>query len=220
MAKSENIIDLDRSSQEVQCIGLCADLHGNLTNLRKMFRAASKVKHWFCAGDLVDTGKKVHDNYSFLRYAASLDCFHAVRGNHDVEYPEKCQGQLKKMREDHRKALADYLIDLPDSLTIHFGGRKIWMRHTSPGQDGQWFPDFPKTLEGQELDAQLRNRFADIEADVIVFGHNHDRPICRKVDGKVFINPGYSGERGQFSYCLLDRDGSVTFSPERLGEKT
>ena len=69
-------------------------------------------------------------------------------------------------------------------MHLTFGGAKISVYHGSPWdpQEQYIYPDFREW-----------ERFASVDADIIVMGHTH-RPLHEKVAGKCIINPGSCGQ--------------------------
>lgn len=59
------------------------------------------------------------------------------------------------------------------------------------------------------LTDELRTRIARERPDAVVFGHSH-KQFCERIDGVLFINPGYAGKPkfgAERSVALLEADG-------------
>jgi len=61
----------------------------------------------------------------------------------------------------------------------------------------------------QSLTDELRTRIARERPDAVVFGHTH-KQFCERVDGVLFVNPGYAGKPkfgAERSVALLEANG-------------
>lgn len=71
------------------------------------------------------------------------------------------------------------------------------------------------------LTDELRTRIARERPDVVVFGHSH-KQFCERVDGMLFVNPGYAGKPkfgAERSVALLECNGKeMQFSFVRLSD--
>ena len=178
-------------------IGLCTDVHGNITNLFAMVTSRPDIAHWFCAGDVVDMDGKVYNNRPTVAFMRKQG-IHAVMGNHDRYVIQKRIGEFEDP-EDRR-----FLTELPLDLTVLFEDMTIRVYHATPR-------DLEEFIGEETPDYLFRTCFfraAAGKADVIVLGHNH-RAFSKTVDQTRFVNPGYLGARyGAPTYCTLSRDGS------------
>ena len=81
--------------------------------------------------------------------------------------------------------------DLPMQRTIQIGKRRIGLTH-GHGNWRQYVGDKMRyLLRGpQSFEVALNRSIAMmVDADVVVFGHNHE-PMVKEIDGRLVINPG------------------------------
>jgi predicted phosphodiesterase len=82
----------------------------------------------------------------------------------------------------------DFLLALPEALTVDVAGTRFYMTRLSPDDletETQMLITMPQ--------AQLRERFGHIEADVILLGGPH-MPALRQFDNRLIVCPGSLGQ--------------------------
>lgn len=179
----------------VRHIGFCADIHSHLSNLLRMVNKHPEVKNWFCAGDVVDIFKPLHDNQPALRAMNRLN-IPSVTGNHDYVFKKKDIGLL----DDEAKK---YLLAMPFTMKILFNNIKISIYHATPKSRDYFIPS--------NSDEQTYiSLFKEDDADVFVLGHTHF-PYQKVYQDVQYINPGALGvpEEVLPSYCIMNSDGSI-----------
>jgi putative phosphoesterase len=144
----------------------------------------------------------------------------SLRGNHDSlfikiyngdenvrqNYRSRYGNSMEKLLQSDCHELADWLSNLPDSIT--WDNYSICLCHGSPWapSDGYVYPDTP-------LD-----QFEAFASSVFILGNTH-YPMHRMVGEKIIINPGSLGQPrhgGWPSYAVLDLpSGSVVFREVR-----
>ena len=90
----------------------------------------------------------------------------------------------------------DFGMDLRESEIVELGGRKFFVHHI---------------VSPRSLSDPLRERFARVKPDVVVFGHTH-QPFCETIGRTLFFNPGYSGKprfKLERSVAVLDLGGDA-----------
>jgi predicted phosphodiesterase len=170
-------------------IALLSDIHGNVTALRAVVAALPTVDMVLHAGDAV--GYFAHgDAVCDLLQSMEARC---IAGNHDrfLSVPPGDPNPLLRRSLDMTHALTgenarNWLASLPSSLRLPCGPRLVRLHHGSP-----WDPD---AYVHQDAD---RERFAGLDADIVVLGHTH-RPLLFQAGRTLVINPGSVG---------LPRDG-------------
>lgn len=102
------------------------------------------------------------------------------------------------------KGNCDSFSELPEKLTVEFGGRRIAMCH------GHRYLGF-----GGGTDS-LRYFGLQEQADVVMFGHTH-RPLLEKREGLILLNPGSISQPRQenkiptYTVMNVDAGGKVSF---------
>jgi putative phosphoesterase len=128
-----------------------------------------------------------------------------IAGNHDrylQSAPPNCGPLLAQSIEFTRRRLspknATLLAEKTCSAAMTFDGVRLAVFHGSPwdAQEQYIYPDFAGF-----------DRFAGVDADVIVLGHTH-RPMLREVAGRLVVNPGSCGQPrdgdDRAAYAVLD----------------
>jgi len=96
-----------------------------------------------------------------------------------------------------------WLRDLPFQEELEVGGQRLLMVHGSPRS-------VVESIEADTSDDEVWEMIADVQADLILFGHTHET-LDRIVQGRRLINPGAVGypigELGTACYALLTWDG-------------
>lgn len=185
-------------------VGLLADPHANAAGLAAALDALRRadVETIVCAGDAVGYHTAVNETIAALRSSVE----HVVLGNHDA----MLIGRLP-VDDEHRALYGlDYaasviapealswLEGLPTTLELELDGCSVAVFHGSP-----WHP----LTEYVYPDSPDFERFAAVDADVVVLGHTH-HPMVREVAQRVVVNPGSCGlprdGRGGAPYAVLD----------------
>jgi putative phosphoesterase len=175
-------------------IGLIADPHANAYGVRAALAAlqTAGAVEIVCAGDTVGYHLLVNEAIDDLRAAR----VQAVLGNHDA----MLLGRLAVGRDrfaDYGLEYAagvitagnrEWLARCPERLDLERDGLRVTVVHGSP-----WAP----LTDYVYPDDPHFERFADVDADLVVLGHTH-RPFVRRVASRTVVNPGS---------CGLPRDG-------------
>ena len=186
-------------------VATIADIHGNSIGLAAVLvdLDQQEIDHILVAGDLVGYYPYVNEVFELLR-ERNVTC---VLGNHDCyllgKLPvseERWQaynlGYVDHMiRDDHRAWLAG----LPTERRIELEGLRWCLCHGSPWAVEEYiYPDY-----------DAFERFASVEADVVVMGHTHI-PLVRQVEHVLLVNPGSCGQPRDYNplaaYALVDTE--------------
>ncbi len=179
-----------------ESIAFVSDIHGVYENLIAATELRPDIRHWFCAGDIVDMFMQPHYNLPTVRLMIKLR-MPSVRGNHDYHV-------TKKFLNIFEVESQGYLRELPLYLDILFAELKIRIYHATPQSLDHFIPD-------KADEATYHSHFGGINADIIVLGHTH-RHYAKQYAGKRFINPGSLGFPNQKpTFCVLDKTGEVQF---------
>ncbi len=177
-------------------IAFVSDIHGVYENLIAATELRPDIRHWFCAGDVVDMFMQPHYNLPTVRLMIKLRIL-SVRGNHDYHITRNSLDIF----EDESQA---YLGELPLYLDILFAEFKIRIYHATPQSLDGFIPDNAH----EEI---YHSHFGGINAEIIVLGHTH-RHYVKQHAGKRFINPGSLGFPNEKpTFCVLEKTGEVQF---------
>jgi putative phosphoesterase len=183
-------------------IGIISDIHSNVYALRSVLQMLEGVDLIVCAGDI--TGYYPFVNEVFEDLESRNVVF--IKGNHDAHL---CGVKLKDLRPIDPKSFEytknhisninlDRLRDAPLQHELSLDGLKVTMFHGSPWDklEEYIYPDYPDF-----------EKFAEIDADVIILGHTH-HPMIKQAAEKLVINPGSCGQPRDYdpraSLAILD----------------
>ena len=124
----------------------------------------------------------------------------AVRGNHETylldkmptEFPNEEQmdlGEIQHHKWEHRllsPESVDFLRKLPYQVNVEYEGHHLTVMHYCMDYDGHYI-----NYKANPSEDDLKNMFAGIQSDIILYGHDHRRNICK--GDKLYINVGSLG---------------------------
>ena len=179
--------------------GIITDIHNNVTALRTVLAQLNQMacNRIICCGDIIGIGPDPEETVQEMLHVPGLI---SVRGNHEnyliegmpVEYPNKenmSPGEMEHHRWEHRQLSAEsvaFLHSLPKRIDFIFDGLRISVMHSCMDEDGHYSGSKRNPTEND-----LMTMFADVESDIILYGHDHDRNICK--GDKLYINVGSLG---------------------------
>lgn len=166
---------------------------------------------------MVGIGPYPLETLEFARSIPNLEC---IMGNHDHWYayglPDPTPAWMSQDEIDHQNWTHTQLGDShkawvqswPFSLNIEGpAGHTINFRHYALTKDQNWFQPISKEASAEELDQM----FADVEADIIFYGHNHiDSDI---IGNSRYVDLGSTGcyDRPWIRIAVLDLSGEEPF---------
>ncbi len=180
-------------------LGVITDIHNNLVALKVIVEKLQELQcdKIICCGDIIGIGPYPEETVQYLMQIPNLI---AVRGNHEkylldempTEYPnEEHMGyeEMKHHKWEHSllsKESVDFLRNLPYKVCIKSESYTLSVLHYCMDCDGHYING---KMNPDEND--LKKMFADVEADIVLYGHNHNRSICKS--DKFYINVGSLG---------------------------
>ncbi len=200
---------------------IASDIHANLNALKKLIST-----EWYdfgiFLGDIVDYGTRPVESIDIVK--ENFDVI--VRGNHDFAAASgidcQCSAENHDLSVYSRETLTnkllgesdrDFLRKLPVHKDFEVDGIPVHASHGSPDDPvyGYFYP-WDATRE------KLASLSADYSSQVFLMGHTH-YAMFSQYKGKLFINPGSSGQPRDYSsmpsYCIWD-PGSSEFSLKRF----
>ena len=179
--------------------GIITDIHNNVTALRAVLKQLGQMNcgRIICCGDMIGIGPEPEET---VREMMRIPGLIAVRGNHEnyllegmpTDFPNEENmgfGEMEHHRWEHgllSEESAAFLRSLPKRIDFISGGLSISVMHSCLDENGHYSQSRRNPTE-QDLTAM----FADVESDIIIYGHDHARNICR--GGKFYINVGSLG---------------------------
>lgn len=189
-------------------VGIVSDIHGNSSGLAAVLSDLDKygVDCLLVAGDSVGYYPYVNEVFELLHSLRTREVIW-ILGNHECyllgELPiteERWQAYNlnyvdRLIHDCHRKWLAE----LPIRRCLDINGVRWQLCHGSPwAVDEYIYPNY-KHFE----------RFANVEAEVVVMGHTHV-PMIRREGRVLLINPGSCGQprdcNSLAAYALVDTE--------------
>ncbi len=179
--------------------GVITDLHNNVTALRAVLDRLDQMgcDRIICCGDIIGIGPYPEET---VRAVMRIPGLIAVRGNHEqyllegmpADYPNE-EDMTPEEMEHHRwehGLLSDgsiaFLRSLPYRADFADEDLRISVLHSRMDGAGH-FSGSKRDPTGADLAAM----FADVNGDIILYGHDHARNICR--GDRLYINAGSLG---------------------------
>ena len=180
-------------------LGVITDIHNNLVARKVVVEKLQELQcdKIICCGDIIGIGPYPEETVQYMMQIPDLI---AVRGNHEkyllnempTEYPNEDNMGYEEMK--HHKwehsllsnKSVNFLRSLPYKVSIECEGCTLSVLHYRMDCEGHYINS--KTNPDK---TDLNMMFADVEADIILYGHNHNRSICK--GDKYFINVGSLG---------------------------
>jgi putative phosphoesterase len=182
------------ASQDVK-IGIVSDLHCNERGLMRALALMGDIDELLCLGDSIYDFRFSNEVVHRLREREAA----VILGNHEEGFFGP-QGARARARGDLDRALLDWLAGRPHRRELERGGKTLLLVHSTP-----WEPRgayvYPHSA--------LLERFAEAEADFVLYGHTHCQ-LVRRVGRVLVVNPGSAGEARdpkngrQLSCAVLD----------------
>jgi len=176
-------------------LGIVSDLHCNVAGLQQALSLMGEIDELICLGDSIYEYRFSNEVVRLLKDRAAQ----VILGNH-----EECffgpHGARARARAGIDPALAGWLASRPHRAEFAAHGRRVLLVHSTP-----WEPRGTYVHPGSSLLA----RFAEAEADIVLYGHTHQQ-LVRRIGNVLVINPGSAGEARdhrngrQLSCAVLD----------------
>jgi putative phosphoesterase len=176
-------------------VGIVSDLHCNVAGLSQALDLIGDVDELICLGDSIWEYRFSNDIVRLLRERGA----HVILGNHEEGFFGP-QGARARQPEWIDRSLLGWLAERPHRLELRLGNKKLLAVHSTPWEPrGAYVYPHDRLLE----------RFAEADADFVLYGHTHHQLVHRY--GRVLvINPGSAGDARdpgngrQLSCAVLD----------------
>lgn len=173
-------------------IFIFTDTHGNAESIKALLPTINKLNpdYIFSAGDLIGIGPSHNEVLDIVK---TLPNFYSVKGNHEAYYLDGYKNPSAALEEKHHDWIRntmdpkhnDFLKSLPFVKYFHIEGYTIALTHYARRNERFITIETEKTYE------KLCETFKDIDADIIIFGHDHYGSVV--FGDKNFINIGTLG---------------------------
>ena len=176
-------------------VGIVSDIHCNAAGLAQALALMGDVEELVCLGDSIYEYRFSNEVVRLLRDRNAQ----VIVGNH-----EECffgpLGARARARDGIDPDLAQWLAAQPLRRELQIDGKRILLVHSTP-----WEPRGTYVFPGNSL----LDRFAEAEADFVLYGHTHHQ-LVHRVGRSLVINPGSAGDARdnrngfQLSCAVLD----------------
>lgn len=176
-------------------VGIVSDLHCNLQGLDLALEAMGDVDELLCLGDSIFEYQFSNDVIARLRERRA----HIIKGNHEEVFMSPA-GARARDRAGINPALLHFLAEQPHRRYLELAGKRLLLIHSTPWE--------PRGEYVYPHSAKL-DRFAEADADIVLYGHTHCQ-VVKRIGSVLVINPGSAGEARdsrndrQLSCAVLD----------------
>jgi putative phosphoesterase len=176
-------------------VGIVSDIHCNARGLSQALSLMGEVEELICLGDSIYEYRFSNEVVALLRERGAQ----VIVGNHE-EYFFGPHGERARARPGIDQELAAWLAGQPHRRELILGGKRLLLVHSTP-----WEPRGAYIHPGSTLLAG----FAEVDADVVLYGHTHQH-LVERIGGVLVINPGSTGDArdprngGMLSCAVLD----------------
>ena len=207
-------------------IGIITDIHNNLIALETVL---AKLENFcdliICSGDIIGIGPFPEETVQRIIQISNLI---AVRGNHERyllegmpdKIPNEEQMDIEEMKHHNweynqlSKVSIEFLKGLPYIQKLNIEGKRIAVLHYAMDKENRYI-----RFKMNPNKEDLNYIFDSIDADIIIYGHEHNRNICKSE--KLYINVGSLGcpakDKNLARYGVLEiTDGSVNIEAKEL----
>ena len=159
--------------------GIVSDIHCNADGLRRAFELMGDVDELVCLGDTIWEYRFSNEVVALLRERGA----HTILGNHEEGFFGPL-GERARARPGSDPGHLEWLATRPHRIELERGDKRILLVHSTP-----WEPRGAYVLPEDALLA----RFAEAEADIVLYGHTH-RQVVKRFGGVLVVNPGSTGD--------------------------
>jgi putative phosphoesterase len=176
-------------------VGIVSDIHCNAAGLAEALALMGDIDELICLGDSIYEYRFSNEVVGILRHRDAR----VIVGNHE-EYFFGPQGARARARPGVDPELAEWLAAQPHRLELNLGGKRLLLVHSTPWEPrGEYVHPHSTKLD----------RFAEADADIVLYGHTHCQ-VVKRVGAVLVINPGSAGDARdsrngrQLSCAVLD----------------
>jgi putative phosphoesterase len=160
-------------------VGIVSDLHCNLQGLDLALEAMGDIDELLCLGDSIYEYQFSNDVVARLKQRHA----HIIKGNHEEGFLSPA-GVRARERPGIDPGLLRFLADQPYRRYLELAGKRLLLIHSTPWE--------PRGEYVHPHSTQL-DRFAEADADIVLYGHTHCQ-VVKRIGGVLVINPGSAGD--------------------------
>jgi putative phosphoesterase len=160
-------------------LGIVSDIHCNAAGLNRALALMGDIDELICLGDSIWEYRFSNEVAQILKERRA----HTILGNHEEGFFGPL-GERARARGDNDGALMEWLAGRPHRVELECGGKRVSLIHSTPWEPrGAYIhPNSPELA-----------RFADTQADFVLYGHTH-RQVVKRFGRVLVINPGSAGD--------------------------
>jgi putative phosphoesterase len=176
-------------------VGVVSDIHCNLAGLDHALEAMGDIDELLCLGDSIF-------EYEFSNAVVARLIqrqAHIIQGNHEEVFMSPA-GERARSRAGIDPHLLQFLAEQPHRRHLDLAGKRLLLVHSTPWEPrGEYVHPHSSKLD----------RFAEAEADIVLYGHTHCQ-VVKRLNSTLIINPGSAGDARdsrngrQLSCAVLD----------------
>ena len=160
-------------------IGIVSDLHCNLAGLAQALTLIGDVDELICLGDSIWEYRFSNEIVGLLKERG----VRTILGNHEEGFLGP-QGIRARQAAWIDRSLLRWLAERPHRVEMRLGEKKLLAVHSTP-----WEPRGAYVYPH----SSLLERFAEADADFVLYGHTHHQ-LVRRCGKVLVINPGSAGD--------------------------
>ncbi|HQT79655.1 MAG TPA: metallophosphoesterase family protein [Rhodopila sp.] len=176
-------------------VGIVSDIHCNVQGLDLALEAMGDIDELLCLGDSIFEYQFSNPVITRLRQRRA----HIIQGNHEEVFLSPA-GQRARQRAGIDPALLTFLAEQPSRRYLDIAGKRLLLVHSTPWEPrGEYVHPHSTKLD----------RFAEADADIVLYGHTHCQ-VAKRIGRVLVINPGSAGDARdsrngrQLSCAVLD----------------
>jgi putative phosphoesterase len=176
-------------------VGIVSDLHCNIQGLDLALEAMGEIDELLCLGDSIFEYEFSNAVVARLKERRA----HIIKGNHEEVFLSPA-GTRARERAGIDPALLQFLAEQPYRRYLDLAGKRLLLIHSTPWEPrGEYVHPHSTRL----------NRFAEVDADIVLYGHTHCQ-VVKRIGEVLVINPGSAGDardsrnERQLSCAVLD----------------
>ena len=160
-------------------VGIVSDLHCNIQGLDLALDAMGDIDELLCLGDSIFEYQFSNDVVTRLIERKA----HIILGNHEEVFMSSA-GQRARERPGIDPDLLSFLANQPHRRYLELGDKRLLLIHSTPWEPrGEYIHPHSSKLD----------RFAEADADIVLYGHTHCQ-VVKRVGSVLVINPGSAGD--------------------------